>query len=141
MTINQTGSLIYATAFGDGMPAALCSLIEAQSKHETDEYSSNAFLKDNNCFGYKFVTGGKWQVGKGIGSSEAGSSYAVYKDVPDSVHEICDWIKRRQFGKKFPADLRTITTPEIYAGLLKSCGYFGDTVEHYIAGLKHFLKP
>ena len=140
MTENQISALIYSSASLDGMPDDLARLIVAQAKHETDSFTSHAFLKNNNCFGYKFVSGGKWQTGKGIGSSEAGSSYADYKDITDSVHELTDWIKRRQFGKKFPVDLKEIKTPTDYATLLKNCSYFGDTLQHYIDGLTHFLK-
>ena len=139
MTSKQIGSLIYATAFADGMPAVLCSLIEAQSKHETDDYTSNAFLKNNNCFGYKYVSGAKWQAGSGITSTEH-DPYAAYKDIPDSVHELTAWIKRRQYEKKFPVNLNDIQTPEDYAELLKKCGYFGDPIGNYISGLTHFLK-
>jgi hypothetical protein len=139
MTTKQTGALIYATAFGDGMPDNMCGLIEAQSKHETDEYTSNAFRKNNNCFGYKTVKGGKWQAGAGIKSSE-GDPYASYTSIENSVHELTDWIKRRMHEGRFPADLKTIKTPQEYALLLKQCGYFGDTVGHYVSGLQHFLN-
>ena len=138
MTTQQIGALIYATAFGDGMPENMCSLIEAQSKHETDEYTSNAFRKNNNCFGYKAVKGGKWQIGSGITSSE-GDPYASYASIENSVHELTDWIKRRQFAKRFPADLKEVQTPQQYALLLKACGYFGDTVGNYTSGLIYFM--
>jgi hypothetical protein len=139
MTEQETGSLIYATAFADGMPAPLCALIEAQSKHETDEYSSHAFLKNNNCFGYKFVPGARWQAGPGIRSSEK-DPYAMYISIENSVHEICAWILRRKHEGRFPADLATIETPIQYATLLKQCGYFGDPLQNYINGLQHFIK-
>ena len=139
MTNEQIGSLIYATANACGMPANMCRLIEAQSKHETDDYSSHAFHQNNNCFGYKFVPGAKWQIGPGITSSEK-DPYAKYLSIENSVHEICDWIRRRQTGNRFPSDLTTITTPLEYATLLKSCGYYGDTIDHYTAGITHFLN-
>jgi len=138
MTNNQISALIHATALQDGMPETLAALIVAQSKHETDDYTSHAFLKNNNCFGYKYVPGAKWQIGAGITSSEK-DPYAAYRDITDSVHELTDWIKRRQFGKKFPTDLNEIKNPDDYATLLKSCGYFGDSTQHYITGLSHFL--
>jgi hypothetical protein len=139
MTENQISALIYSTASLDGMPDDLARLIVAQAKHETDLYTSHAFLKNNNCFGYKFVPGGKWQIGAGITSSEK-DPYANYRDITDSVHELTDWIKRRQFGKKFPTDLKEIITPLQYATLLKACGYYGDPVHNYISGLTHFLN-
>jgi uncharacterized FlgJ-related protein len=138
MTENQISALIYATAMNDGMPDQLARLILAQAKHETDDFTSNAFIKNNNCFGYKYVPGGKWQTGAGITSTEK-DPYAKYKTIEDSVHELTDWIKRRQFGKKFPADLNEIKKPVDYATLLKNCGYFGDTLHNYIQGLQYFL--
>jgi uncharacterized FlgJ-related protein len=139
MTNQEIGQLIYTTAFQDGMPAQLCSLIEAQSKHETDDYSSHAFINNNNCFGYKYVVGARWQSGMGITSSE-GDHYAHYDDIQDSVHEICAWIIRRRTQGKFPADLNDIQTPTEYATLLKQCGYFGDPLQNYVSGLTHFLN-
>jgi hypothetical protein len=139
MTDQEIGSLIYATAFGEGMPANLCALIEAQSKHESDSFSSHAFINNNNCFGYKFEKSSSWQDGKGITSSE-GDHYAHYVDIQHSTIEICHWIKRRQKEKKFPQDLSTIKTPTDYATLLKQCGYFGDSLQHYITGISHFLN-
>lgn len=139
MTEQETGSLIYSTAFGDGMPAGLCSLIEAQSKHETGLYTSNAFIKNNNCFGYKYVKAARWQSGAGITSSEK-DPYAKYDSIENSVHELCAWIIRRRNEGKFPADLSEIKTPQYYANLLKRCGYFGDTIENYVNGLTHYLN-
>lgn len=139
MTNTQLSTLVYAIAFGDGMPDQLCKLIVAQAKHETDDFSSHAFEYNNNCFGYKYVKGAKWQMGPGITSTEH-DPYAHYEDVAHSVHEICDWIKRRQHEGKFPADLRTITSPAQYAQLLKACGYYGDTLSDYTTGLNHFLN-
>lgn len=131
--------MIYATAFADGMPAYLCSLIEAQAFHETDSFTSHAFLLNNNCFGYKYVKGGKWQQGAGITSSED-DPYAKYDSVANSVHELTSWIKRRQKDKRFPADLKEIDSTFEYASLLKECGYYGDEVGNYVTGLNYFLK-
>jgi len=139
MTNREIGSLIYATAFSDEMPAFMCSLIEAQSKHETGNYTSNAFLKNNNCFGYKYVKGAKFQVAPGITSTE-GNPYAKYASIENSVHELCAWIRRRQKEKKFPEDLNVITSPDQYARLLKFCGYYGDPLKNYINGLTLYLE-
>ena len=137
MTSKQIQALVYATALGDGMPAHMASLIQWQSQHETDDYTSNAFKKNNNLFGYKVFSGSKWQTGKGITSSE-GDPYASYASIEDSVHEPTAWIKRRQHKGQFPADLNKIVTPQDYAIWLKACGYFGDTVGNYVSGILHF---
>ena len=129
--------MIYGYASAAGMPSNMCYLIEAQSKHETGSYTSNAFLKNNNCFGYKYVKGAKYQIGAGITSTES-DPYAKYASVEDSVKELVAWIGRRQASGKFPADLTTIKTPAEYATLLKNCGYFGAPLQEYIAGLTKF---
>jgi uncharacterized FlgJ-related protein len=139
MNENQISALIYATASLDGMPDTLARLIVAQARHESDDFTSNAFIKNNNCFGYKYVPGGRWQIGAGITSTEK-DPYAKYKDIESSVHELTGWIKRRMIGKKFPSDLNEIKTPLQYATYLKACGYYGDTLQHYEQGLTHFLN-
>jgi len=127
--------LIEDTAIADGIPKTLAMLIAAQSVHETGNFTSSAFTKDNNGFGYKYVEGAKWQVqDKGITSSE-GDNYAKYENIEDSVHELTAWIKRRQAEGKFPQDLNTITNPDIYAKLLKNDGYYGDAESVYASGI------
>jgi uncharacterized FlgJ-related protein len=130
--------LIFDTALADGMPEAFARLIAAQAAHETGNFTSNAFLKNKNCFGYKYVKGGKWQAGAGITSTEH-DPYAKYDSIENSVHELTDWVKRRQKEKKFPPDLSTVDTPVEYATLLKACGYYGAPVQEYITGLTHGL--
>jgi len=139
MTEKEIRELIYTTVLNDGMPEPLAILIVAQSRHETDDYSSHAFLKNNNCFGYKYVPGAHWQAGPGITSSEK-APYAMYTSIENSVHEICAWILRRRHDGRFPPDLATITSPIRYATLLKRCMYFGDPVENYIHGLTTYLN-
>jgi uncharacterized FlgJ-related protein len=136
---NPIQQLIYSDALADGLPDNLSNLVAAQAAHETGDFTSNAYEKDNNCFGYKAVPGGKWQEGNGITSSE-GDPYAKYASVENSVHEIVDWIARRQKEGKFPQDLTTITTPLQYATLLKNCGYYGDNIQNYTAGIINYFQ-
>lgn len=128
---------IWQALKGEGLPDNVCNLVTAQSKHESGNYTSRVFLKNNNCFGYKFV-GQRWAT-QGLKSPE-GDFYAHYDSPADSAREIARWIKRRQNSGLFPRDLDTITGPEEYAHLLKACGYFGDSVENYTKGLKHHFK-
>jgi hypothetical protein len=39
---------------------------------------------------------------------------------------------------RFP-DLETITDADTYAALLKQCGYYGDTVSNYTAGITRWF--
>lgn len=137
MTTEQT---IYNTAARDGMPPKLASLIVYQSKHETGGYKHRFFTVGNNAFGYSYNSGSKWQLDKGGPLADNGVSIAQYVRVEDSVHEMTDWIKRRQVQGKFPRDLSTITDENQYAGLLKSAGYYQDSVQNYASGIARYLN-
>ena len=127
---------IRRTVIEKGLPKAMQNLIVAQAKHETGNFTSNAFKRNNNLFGYKYV-GSRYQLSPGITSSE-GNAYGFYATIEDSVRELCDWIGRRQKSGVFPSDLSTMTASR-YAQLLKSAGYYGDTVTVYTAGLLYYL--
>ena len=120
-----------------GLPDPLASIVLAQTAHESGGYTSNVFRVDNNTNGYKFV-GSRYQSGYGLKSPE-GDYYGHYRTLQDNIYELVDWIYRRRNEGVFP-DLRTITTPDQYALLLKKAGYFGDNVENYTAGLKRWLS-
>lgn len=124
------------TTVNPGVPATLAAFIVQQAMHETNGFTSNAWIQDKNGFGYKYV-GSRYQVGKGIPSSE-GDFYGRYADYLDSVREIVDWIYRRQKEGVFPADLRLITTQAQYAQYLKAGNFYGDSVSNYTSGLQRW---
>lgn len=122
-----------------GLPAPLAALVVAQSKHETGNYTSNAFRTANNAFGYSYVPGGVWQKGAGL-IADNGKPVAKYASVEDSAREIVDWIYRRVREGIFPVNLDGITTPEQYGALLKQAGYYGDSLANYVGGLKRWFS-
>jgi len=122
-------NLVYNTAIADGMPSALALLIVAQSKHESDNYTSSVFLSCNNAFGYNAVSS----------SCANHSTYQNYPSIIESTHEITAWIKRRLAEGNFPA-LNSITTPEQYATLLNENGYYTDSIYNYAAGLERWFS-
>lgn len=116
---------VYNAAISDGMPPALALLIVAQSKHESDNYTSSLFVDCNNAFGY------------GYGSDTCGShNYKGYNNIADSTYDITGWIQRH-----FSADeINNTTTPEQYATLLSNYGYYTDTIANYAAGLENWFE-
>lgn len=136
--MSDIDEIIFTTARADGLPGNLASMLIAQAKHETGNYTSNVFRTDKNLYGYTW-TGSKWQAGKGLVKPEGGF-YARYATYADSVHELTDWIKRRQNEGIFPADLLSIQTPQQYAALLKSANYFTDSLTNYANGLIRYFK-
>lgn len=135
-----TDDLIYSTAIADGMPAKLALFLVAQARHETGNYKHRFFTVGNNAFGYSYYAGSKWQLPTGGPLADNGIPIAQYANVQDSVHEITDWIRRRQREGKFPVSLETITTPETYAQLLKNSGYFRDPLQVYTDALINWLR-
>lgn len=137
----RTETIVYRTAIAEGMPHTLAELIVAQSKHESQNYTSNVFKKNNNLFGYKYVGQKGATKGSPAPSNEGlAGAYARYETIEGSVKELTGWIKRRQKEGSFPADLTEIDSPEKYATLLRKSGYFGAPLSQYIAGLTRYYK-
>lgn len=137
MSVENT---IYSTAHADGMPPALSQYIVAQAKHETGNFQSRFFTQGNNAFGYSFVSGAKWQLPAPGPIADNGQAIAQYSTVQNSVHELTDWIKRRQREGKFPANLNEITSPENYAWYLKQSGYYGAPLATYADRLRYWFN-
>lgn len=135
----RSAALVGTPTNPKGVPIALADLIVAQSKHETGNYTSNFFLQDNNAFGYSYVSGARWQIGRG-GIADNGAPIAKYASIEDSTSEMIDWIYRRVAEGKFPVNLSDITTPERYAELLKNAGYYEDKEITYREGIKRWFQ-
>jgi hypothetical protein len=126
------------TAFYPGLPPVLASLIEAQAKHETGNFSSPIFTQQNNAFGYSYYPGSNYQLPDPGRVADNGFTTARYQNVADSTREIVDWLGRRVATGKIPA-LSSITTAADYATILKANGYYGDSIENYTGGLLRYL--
>lgn len=137
MTTEQT---IYNTAAGDGMPSKLAEIMVYQSQVETGNYTHPFFTLGHNAFGYSYDKSSKWQLDKGGPKADNGVAIAQYAKVEDSVHELTDWIKRRQATGAFPADLNTITTPAEYVDLLKKANYYQAPESSYLAGIMTYFN-
>jgi len=115
----------------------IANLVIAQAKFESNNYTSNLFLKTNNAFGYKCVKGSTLQSGCTVKSPE-GDYYASYHSVRDSALEISLWIQRRVKEKKFK--LSDLKDPVSYAKALKSVGFFGGSADAYARGMQNYLS-
>lgn len=129
---------VRGTQNNKGLPPALASLLVAQAKHETGDFSSNLFTKFNNAFGYTYTPASIYQTGAGT-LADNNAPIGAYRNIEDSTKEIVDWIYRRVKDGKFPADLSSITTPDQYAALLKNANYFTDSLANYAAGLRRWF--
>jgi Mannosyl-glycoprotein endo-beta-N-acetylglucosaminidase len=124
VTPDQAQTIIYTTAISSGIPDPLAKLIVAQSGHETNGWTSNVWLNNNNGFGYGYT----------------GTGYKMDGSIEESVGDIVGWISRRQAEGNFPADLTTITDADTYATLLRNSGYYTDTESNYAAGIVRWFN-
>jgi hypothetical protein len=120
------------TALGFPNAAALASYMVAQSQHETANYTSNLFKKNNNAFGYKRYAGSTYQLGTGQKSPE-GDNYAAYANVSDSALEVAAWLGRRK------TQFLNVSSVDQYVSEIKKDGYFGDSLSNYLADVKKYL--
>lgn len=135
-----TEQKIFSTALQDGMPELLSRFIVAQAKHETGNFTHKFFTIGNNAFGYEYVSGSKWQLDKGGTNADNGIPIAQYAIVENSVHELTDWIKRRQHEGKFPSNLANIQNSDDYAFLLRNAGYYTAPYTTYADRLAYWLN-
>lgn len=133
-------SLIQGNSVNQGLPDILAEIVVGQSAHETNGWTSNFFINNNNCFGYSCVPGAKWQDGCSAGKADNGQKVGNYNTIEDSCQEMVDWIYRRQNEGKFPSDLESITTSDQYTQLLKDNGYYGDSFANYSTDVKKWLS-
>lgn len=127
------------TVYNPGVTDTLASILVAQSRHETGDYTSKFFRVNNNAFGYARYAGSPYQVGAGD-IADNKQPIASYNSIEDSTKEVIDWIYRRFRRGQFP-DPASIKTVEQYAEALKEANYYGDSLSNYLAGLRRFFTP
>lgn len=119
-----------------GINPILSKMAVAQTMHETNNYTSNVFVKNNNLGGMKF-TGRPPQsplVGTVAPRNEWGSQtkpqyYAKYATVKDSAKDQARWYINRI------ASFNGVTNVITFAQALKNLHYYTDTVTNYASGL------
>lgn len=102
------------------LPDTISKIITAQSGHETNGWTSNVWLKDNNGFGYGYQGGGNY-------------TYYPY-GITDSVDDLVGWLDRHVPGYE------TFTDPDQYAQALKDAGYYTDVESNYSAGISRWFN-
>ncbi len=115
--------LIFSRLVQNGFPDQFAKLVTAQSGHESDGWTSNVYLIDNNAFGYGYT----------------GNGYTSYPDVESNVDDVSGYIKRKVTAGLFP-DPAQITDPYQWASLLKSVDYYRDSETNYAAGIGRWFN-
>lgn len=103
----------------------------AQSKHETSNWKSSLFKNHKSLFGMKMSERVDWDGYTGPVSPE-GNNYAGYFSYEDSAQHLLNWLRYNHI----PANLQSV---DDYVKAIRSKGYFTDTLDNYINGVKRFL--
>lgn len=132
---------IYNGAIKGGATPALATLLVAQARHETGNYSNKQTKVNNNLFGFKYSPNSKFSKRGNI--SPEGDPYAKFDTVGDAIQEYVirymgkksseGGTRLQEFNKIQPKDTTT------FANKLKGYGYYGAAVSEYIRGLNGAL--
>jgi SOS response regulatory protein OraA/RecX len=139
MTPQQIDQEIYNVATAAGFMDQAARYIVAQARYESADYSSNVFRNNNNMYGMKYVAQQLATRGTLAPMSER-SAACKYASPADSAQDVINRLYQKTMRGVRPAQLKTASTPEIFADLLKKRGYYGATVEQYARGLRAKLK-
>lgn len=152
MTAQQIDQEIYNAATAAGFMDQAARFIVAQARLESADYTSNVFKNNNNMYGMKYVAqalatrGTLAPLSERSASCKAGGAcknsdhYAKYATPADSAKDVINRLYQKTLRGIMPAQLKTASTPDVFADLLKKRGYYGVTVEQYAKGLKAKLK-
>jgi flagellum-specific peptidoglycan hydrolase FlgJ len=124
-TLNKDGGMIYRALKDSGFNDLWAQWVTAQAAHETANFTSFIYRKNNNAFGMKFGPVHPH-------SAKEQNGYAYYERVPDSVAAYRDLFK--SWG------LVTLATVDSFVKLLRDQKYFDAPYAEYLAGVKYYLK-
>jgi Mannosyl-glycoprotein endo-beta-N-acetylglucosaminidase. len=119
--------LIQKTLIDGGYSPRMAAMIAAVSRHETGNYTSPVFKTLNNLFGMRFP-----RVRKTTALYESDSQYSVYTGPLASAIDMVYYLDARRYPRDFVhvADL---------VQAMKDKGYFEDSYENYLRGVKRAL--
>jgi uncharacterized FlgJ-related protein len=137
MIATNNQNTVYNVARNEGASDTFARIVLAQMLHESANFTSNVFKSNNNPLGMKVpsVRKSPYIIGAGTNApaNEGKTPYAKYASLGDATHDLFHWLR---FNK---VDFQKITTPELYAAVLKQKGYYGDTQQNYSNAITRFF--
>lgn len=138
MTITNNHSTVYNTAKSEGASDTFAKIVLSQFVHESGNFTSNVFRKNNNPLGMKVPSKRKSPYILGAGTSaptnEGSTPYARFASLADATRDLFHWLRYNKI------DFSKIYSPAEYASILKSKGYYGDTEANYSNALSRFFN-
>lgn len=127
---------IIEKVFGKTRYEKMMPLFYVQAFHETGDFTSNAFVEKNNAVGMKEALFRKTTDTDNPEEGGDETGYSEYKNVKESFDDLLYWLEDVDFPVIDMSGKRSIRELcEEYAGLLKSKGYFEDSIENYSKGM------
>lgn len=131
LLINLFRNRKWQTVITDSEYGAYLPWIVAQARHETNDYKSNLYVKYNSLFGMKVPSRRPFDGEIGPVAPDGGR-YAMYKTKAQAAKDYLNLLRYN----RFPINLANVET---FVQRLKNDGYFTDTYNNYLNGLKRFL--
>jgi hypothetical protein len=128
-TPNETGRKVFQLLCDAGFSIDMSKILTAQSAHETSNFSSPVFKRNNNLFGMRIATSRK-QDSQGDTDKD---SYANYSSLSQSISDIGLYIKARQLDKVY-------NSCDDYVDAIHQKGYFEASLEEYKKEVNRFYK-
>lgn len=116
----------------DSEYSKLWPYILAMAKHESANFTSNVYKANNNPFGMKVSKLHGFNEVEGTKAPDGGF-YARYKDLPTAFFDLLEWMRFNRFPTSF-------NTPDDFVKALKSKGYFTDSINNYLNGVKRWIQ-
>jgi len=127
---------VLQAAVNEGATNAFAQLVLTQMMHESADFTSNVYKRNNNPMGMKVPRLRKSPYILGAGTkaptNEGPTPYARFASLTDAVKDLFHWLRYNKI--KF----NEISTISQYVAALKSKSYFGNSdsgAKIYVAGL------
>ena len=121
--------VLFDTLLDRGFSFIQAEYITAQAAHETGNFTSPVFLRNNNPFGMKY---GSLREMDALPDRDL-DGYANYKDLNQAVNDFFLYYKYFNYRESYP-DL------ESYIVALKERGYFEADLSAYLKSVQWFYK-
>lgn len=100
-------------------------IIEAQARHESGNYTSPLYRRNNNMFGMRHARGSR--AATQLGYEVETDKYRVYRSSRESIRDMIDWLQ----NQNFPVFPDTVKGALDYAAELRRRGFYTAPLGEY----------
>jgi uncharacterized FlgJ-related protein len=130
---HKIDSTINAVLVAHKIPHYTRKLIIAQAKFESGNYTNKLAKRHNNLFGMMHPRKRLTRSMGPLARAEGRPGYAVYASIEDSVEDMLFYLWDKKQTPRYKSS-------EEYVRFLKKNRFFAASEEHYLKGLRYYLK-